>query len=154
MGHSRSYCDLPCNLSNKRHCHYVPSPLSVALPSPGPAKGLLAATSKGTVVVSSPGLSKGPLTATAKGTVVFQSPGPAKGPLASTAKGTVGVQSPGPAEGPLAATAKGTAAVPAIASTSPTGASPYRLRPDNLGNSALLSALLLESGMSFVGLCA
>jgi hypothetical protein len=122
--------------------------------SPGPAKGPLAATAKTTVAIPSPGPAKGLLAATANAAVAISSPGPAKGLLAATAKGTVVVQSPGPANGLLAATAKGTVAVSAIASASPPGASPYRLRPDNLGKSALVSALLIESGMSFANVSA
>jgi hypothetical protein len=154
MGHSCSYCALSSNLSNKCHDHYLPFPFSESLPSPGPAKGPLAATSKGIVAVSRPDPAKGSLAATAKGTVVVPSPGPAKGPLVATAKCTVVFPSPGPAKGLLAAIAKGIVAVPVIVSASPTGASPNQLQPDNLGKSALLLALLFESGMSFVELFA
>jgi hypothetical protein len=142
-----------------------------ASPSPVVAKGAVAATAKQAVARSwahalpSPVGAQGTVAATVQRAVAscgvnsLSSPVSAKGTVAAAAQRAVarsGVHaSPSPvvAKGLLAATANVAMAVPAIASASLPASGPYRLRPDNLSKSALSSALLLDSGVSFKDLC-
>jgi hypothetical protein len=123
----------------------------VAVPSPVDATSTLAAIAPGVLAVPSPVDATSTLAAIAHGVLAVQSPVVATRPLAAaapvppTAKAML---SPAPA--PIAATLE---QAPAIALASLSVAGSYRLRPDNLGKSALSLALLLESGMSFEELC-
>jgi hypothetical protein len=138
MGPSLSTCSETFRKTpNKCHCHtfLVPLPLSLFLPSPAVAKGTLAATANVAVAIS--------------GVHTHPSPVVAKSTVAASAKVAVAVPSPVLAKGPLAAMAKKAVVAPAFVSASLPVTGPYRLRPDNLGKSALLSALLLDSGLSF-----
>jgi hypothetical protein len=153
MGPSLSTCSEPFRKPpNKRHCHTfpVPLPLPSSLPFPVVAKGTLAATANVAVAVSR--VLTHPSPVVAKSTVA-PSPAAAKGTLAATAQVAVAVPSPVLAKGPLAAMAKKAVVAPVFASAPLPVTGTYRLRPDNLGKSALSSALLLDSGLSFQDLC-
>jgi hypothetical protein len=88
------------------------------------------------------------------------SPSDAKGTVAAAATksaaslGVHATPSPVVAKDLLATTANVAVVAPATAPALLPAASPYRLRPDNLGKSALSSALLLDSGVPFEDLCA
>jgi hypothetical protein len=168
MGPSLSTCSKTFRKPpNKGHCHtfLVPLPLLLSLPSPAVAKGTLAAIANVAVAISgvhthpSPVVTKSMMAASAKvagvclGVHTPPSPAAAKGTLAATAQVAVAVPSPALAKGPLAAMAKKAVVTPAFVSASLPVTGPYQLRPDNLGKSALSSALLLDSGLSFQDLC-
>jgi hypothetical protein len=72
---------------------------------------------------------------------------------AAASSGVHAPPSPVVAKGLLAATANLAVAVPSIAPATIPAFGPYRLRPDNLGESALSLALLLDSGVFFEDLC-
>jgi hypothetical protein len=163
---------VPSNPSNKRPCLYVPFiPLPLLSFPPAAASTLRPLPSPvfapGPLALSSPVFAHGPLASTVSGRpplVVVQRPVAATSPLAPAAQALAAhvrsnpaaatalraLPSPVVANSPLASTATGRP--PLVDVASPAG--PYRLRPDNLGKSALSSALLLESGMSFEDLCA
>jgi hypothetical protein len=160
MGRSFPICSPTRNQSNKRHCHTFPAvPLSLALPSPTFAKSALAATAKVAVAKSrvhtlpSPVAAQSTVAAPAQSAKAKSSPCPAKGPVAAPAQVAAAVQSPMLAKGPLAATAQRAVVASVLASAALPVAGPYLLRPGNLGKSALSSAVLLDSGLSFQELC-
>jgi hypothetical protein len=153
MGPSLSTCSKSSRKPpNKCHCHTfpVPLPLSSSLPSPAAAKGTLAATANVAAAFSRVRTLPSPVVA--KSTVA-PSPAAAKGTLAATAQMAVAIPSPALAKGPLAAMAKKAVVAPAFASASLPVTGTYRLQLDNLGKSALSSALLLDSGLFFQDLC-
>jgi hypothetical protein len=145
-------------------------PQHSASPSPVVAKGAVAATAKQAMASSwahalpSPVGAQGTVAATVQRAVAscgvnsLSSPVSVKGAVAAAQRvaassGVHASPSPVVAKGLLAATANVAVAVPAIAFASLPASGPYRLRPDNLGKSALSSALLLDSGVSFEDLC-
>jgi hypothetical protein len=148
MGRSLPICSPTRNQSNKRHCHsFQAVSLPLALPSPTFANSALAATANVAVDKSRVHTLPSPLAGQSTVAAPAQCRGQVKcmsgqRPSGSPAQVAVAVQSPMLAKGPLAATAQRTVVASVLASVALPIAGPYRLRPDNLGKSALSSAVL------------